>query len=515
MINISFFSNIRVKKSINYFSKFLIFFTLLSSTVLAANYPLEVLQPQEDRDIKNRFYKAYPGLEYNVRMAVIGGKFPYYHELTSAPKGMKIDSRSGEITWPNPVESKTPYRVSARITDSEHVSRSANWTIRVTKKGFIFVDAVNGTPSALGGKGTIDDPWLSLKDVYGGDTYTDKNRSFRAGEFVYFRAGTYHMDGYVDGTNEGGGDGTRLTFRSDYKPQVWLAYPGDDMPIIQQDIAHLYFEGPGGDIWLDGLDFRSDGNVRAMGMNISSIKNNVVIRRNKFSGITGGYTGGNNALIFFRQWATGGRFAIQDNEFSGVDEGYGILNYRTNKVLVENNYFHDIGTHAVGMKVQSNRWDVRANLFRNNPHNSIWEYYADHAKSKTPSGDIEISFNIIEAGGGKLSVNEAFENNGLPIYVFRNTIMDGAFQNYVVETNGPFYWKNNVIISKSGPAEKIEMKNIKSPSRLIVTDNLTGVLADEMIDTRGNLTGASARFIGTHGHQVGNPPSPVVLRLEN
>ena len=43
---------------------------------LASNYPLEILQPEaglENLVETNRFYKAYPGLEYNVRIGVIGG----------------------------------------------------------------------------------------------------------------------------------------------------------------------------------------------------------------------------------------------------------------------------------------------------------------------------------------------------------------------------------------------------------------------------------------------------------
>ncbi|MDF1881835.1 hypothetical protein JHD50_11080, partial [Sulfurimonas sp. MAG313] len=65
---------------------------LLSIGLSAANYPLEIIQPQANLDIKNRFYKAYPGLVYDVRLAVIGGAFPYSFILESGPTGMSIDS---------------------------------------------------------------------------------------------------------------------------------------------------------------------------------------------------------------------------------------------------------------------------------------------------------------------------------------------------------------------------------------------------------------------------------------
>lgn len=506
---------VKFLKSIVIFSKLVIFFIFFSSYSFASNYPLEIIQPEENIDIKNRFYKAYPGLNYNVRMGVIGGKYPFTYTLVTAPEGMTINVRTGEIDWQMPSLSKTPYNITATVTDAENTIETVSWTVLVTTDGFLFVDAKKGTAATDGGTGAKDNPWKSIKDVYGGDSKADRDRTFHAGEFVYFRSGTYLLDGYINGSNEGGADGTRLTFRYDKKPQVWLAYPGDTMPVIQQDVAHLYFEGPGRDIWLDGFHFRSDGNVRAMGMNISSIKRNVVIRRNKYSGITGGSSVGNNALIFFRYWATGGRFAIQDNEFSDVDVGYGILSYATNRVLVEDNYFHDIGAHAVGMKMQSERWDVRANLFRNNKLDSIWEYYADETKKGAPSGDTEISFNIIESDGGKIAINNKFEHNGLPIHIFRNTIMDGAFQNYVVESNGPFYWKNNVIINNTKYPQKIKKTNIKDSSRLIIENNLTGTLSDGIVGSQGNLTEEYSEFIGTHGHQSGNPPASVFLKIDN
>lgn len=502
--------NVTILKSVKYFSKIFIVFIFISNYGFAGNYPLEVLQPQEHLDIKNRFYKAYPKLEYNVRMAVIGGKFPYSYALTNAPRGMEIDSRGGEISWPSPVESSTPYSVSATVTDSENTTQSVSWTIRVTTEGFIFVDAATGTPVEQGGTGTINDPWLSLKDVYGGDTEDDQYKVFHRGEFVYWRAGTYQMDAFLA---DAGGDGVRVGFTNDRKPQVWLAYPGDAKPVMQQDLAHLYFAGSGRDVYFDGIDFRSDGNARAMGMNIASSKNNVVVRRSEFSGITGGSQGGNNALIFIRKWGRGQNYTIQDNTFSDVDVGYGILNYNTKNVLLEDNVFSTIGDHPVGMKVRSERWEVRSNRFRENPRNSI-ELHYNNLNSSSFSGDIEILFNVVETGGGRINVNQSYQDIGFPVYIYRNTFMDNAEQKYVTAGNGPFYWKNNVIINESASSDKIDRVDMKRSSRLIVKDNLTGSFADGIVDSQGSLTAAYAEFIGTHGHQLGNPPSSISLKVD-
>ncbi len=497
-----------ILKSIKYFSRIFIIFLLSSSYGFASNYPLKVIQPQENLDIENRFYKAYPELEYNVRMAVIGGEFPYSYALTNAPSGLEIDPRSGEISWPSPTESETPYSVTATVTDAENRSKSVSWTILVTKEGFIFVDAVNGTASNQGGKGTIDDPWLSLKDVYGGDSYAAKHAEHHKGEFVYWRAGTYEMDGYI---SDDGGDGLQLTISSDNKPQVWLGYPGGSMPVISQRDAHLYFEGKGRDVYLDGLDIRSDGNHRGMGIKIASIKENVVLRRNKFSGIRGGSEGGNNALVFINLWGLGTHYAIQDNEFSDVDTGYGILNYNTKFVLVEDNTFQGIGDHGVGMKVRAERWSVRSNRFRNNARFSINSYNASH--DGKPGGDVEISYNVVEAGGGEVVSNSKFESNQLPVHIFRNTFMDGARQYAVFSKNGPYFWKQNVIISDSSKPDNIDLTSVNFPERLIMEDNLSGGLASGIVNAKGNLTAAYAEFIGKRGHQLGNPPVATSLTI--
>lgn len=496
--------------SIKIFLKFFFIFIFISNYCFASNYPLEILQPQADLNTNNRFYKAYPGLEYNVRMAVIGGEYPLTYSLTTAPSGMTINRTTGEIDWPKPSKSTTPYDVTATVTDAENTTETVSWTIFVTKDGFLFVDAVNGTPAEEGGTGTIGNPWKSMKDMYGGDSKYTRIHAFHPGEFVYWRAGTYRMDiPLTHDVNEG----YRAAFIKDYKPQVWLAYPGDEQPVMQQDTAYLFFGNSGRDLYLDGLAFKSDGNLRGMGLNIASSKSNVVVRRSEFSGITGGYQGGNNALIFIKKWGVGENFTFQDNIFRDVDTGYALLNYDTTGVLVEDNLFKNIGDHPVGMKFNSKRWDVRGNRFRDNPRNSV-ELHYEGAEKSFYSGDIEIRFNAIENGGGRININQGFQKKGVPVYIYRNTIIDDAEQKYATTTNGPFYWYNNVIINDSTSTDKIDLTHIKDQSRVIVKDNLTGSLSDMIVDSQGNLTEEYADFIGRRGYQLGNQPSPIVLQID-
>ena len=69
------------------------------NSVIAANFPMDVIQPKQGFDNLNRFHRAYPGLEYSVRVAVIGGMFPFKYYLDSGPAGMTVSGNMGEITW--------------------------------------------------------------------------------------------------------------------------------------------------------------------------------------------------------------------------------------------------------------------------------------------------------------------------------------------------------------------------------------------------------------------------------
>ena len=242
---------------------------LLSGQSFAANYALEIIQPQPNLDTKNRFYKAYPGLEYNVRLAISGGNFPYRFALSNAPQGMTIDKR-GEISWPEPIESSTPYQVTATVTDFEGTTKSVSWTITVTTTGFLFVDAINGKTTDQGGTGTVENPWKTMKDVYGGDVYDSKHSDHYPGSFVYWRKGTYILDAFFEACDTA--EGCRIPW-SGRQPIVWLAYP-EEKPEINFNSggrdAHIYFYNNIANVYLDGFDFNINSSSRGKGIAIAS-----------------------------------------------------------------------------------------------------------------------------------------------------------------------------------------------------------------------------------------------------
>ncbi len=206
--------------------------------IMAANHPLEFINLGPQLSNANRARKAYPGIPYNVRAAVIGGAYPFLYDLTQAPDGMTANPNTGEVNWPDPQESAT---VTLRVTDMEGTSVSATWAITVTASGFLFIDA----SAADGGTGTLASPFNDINDFY----KSNSSDSTYAGYFLYFRTGTYVLstsDSYL-GSNE---IGLRLSCNASRKPVVWMAYPGDS-PIIDCELRKNIF-CQGDNLWFDG-----------------------------------------------------------------------------------------------------------------------------------------------------------------------------------------------------------------------------------------------------------------------
>ncbi|MCE9638039.1 MAG: IPT/TIG domain-containing protein, partial [Planctomycetes bacterium] len=77
-----------------------------------AHHPLEITNIKPSGagglDAQNRIFRAYPGIPYVIRAAVMGGSFPYTFSLSNVPAGMTVDARTGEVSWPNPTADATP-----------------------------------------------------------------------------------------------------------------------------------------------------------------------------------------------------------------------------------------------------------------------------------------------------------------------------------------------------------------------------------------------------------------------
>ena len=516
-------------------------YTSATVPVLAANYPLQLMHPRAAGTSSDnggsaisehhRIFWAYPGIEYNIRAAVIGGAYPYTYSLSNAPQGMTVDPSTGTISWPSPPQSATA-NPTLTVTDQEGTSVSAAWTIRVNPEKFLFVDADKGHEfdASPRGTGTIDNPFRRLRDIYSGTTAAAKSISTHANKIVYFRQGTYYIDGHLE--NVGAYDGYslgRMALSDTVKPVAWLAYPGET-PTIDGHCeaatprparsrpcnrgAHIAFYGTANNVYWDGL--------RIVNMAIHAVRtegagNYQVFRRGTWSIQGPTVRSANAGMITFS--ASGGAgspmgsyTAIQDNVFSEIDGGMCVEMSSVQRILIEDNVCHTVyssnataddgGVFIKGGEMQ--RVTVRANTFRNMARRAI-------AGNMLVLRSAEILFNRVldihniesYTGGTNYDpVALAINQNGAAgvIHIYRNTFVGRVLVHNTDDADGPFYFNDNVIVNND-PGSHIVFDNVTAPSRVIITDNLVGGPRQKIVDEQGNLIGNNEASIGKRGHQ--------------
>ncbi len=469
----------------------------------AANYPLELINIRSGMDPNNRILRAYPGVEYNIRAAVIGGAYPFTFSLSNAPAGMTIDSRSGLVVWPNPQASATP---TIRVTDSEGTTVAASWTITVTTDGFRFVDAVNGRNAANNGcssgcgNGSSSNPWRTISDMYYNAQATD---------FVYFRSGRYFV---TDLPRVGaGGAWERIEFADYRNPSVWLAAPGHN-PII--DFAN----GPlirlrGNTVYIDGFETT---NSRYIGFQYSSLGGiGPTFRRLRMHTSGPGLDGSNAAMILLNVFDAPTNYTvIQDSEFFDINYGTGncaLKIYSQAKILIESNYFHhtDNGAEAVvALKQDIRQFTVRSNVF-NIPGKAIGGNLSSYQNAETRTTHGEILFNNVIAGMFAIDLNQ--NSQAAQIYVYRNTLVGPVRVREADANDGPFTFTRNVIVNNDAgtpSGSHISHYYVTDPSRIVAVQNLAGYPSDNIVDSSGNLTSGYASYVGNTGHMVGPAPAP-------
>ncbi|MES2935107.1 MAG: putative Ig domain-containing protein, partial [Pseudomonadota bacterium] len=494
--------------------------TYCASHAADSPYALEIIQPRAGLNTENRFYKAYPNLPYEVRAAVIGGSYPYTFALTTAPAGMTVDKNTGLIKWPTPPASGTAYPVKLTVTDKALVSKQVSWTIKVTTDKFMFVDQANGHNGATG---TINDPVKGVIDVYGGSTYDDKYSEKNKDYFVYFKNGTYSLEGFRGEPPLT--QGLQMTYR---QPLVWMAYPGAAPVIEMSKVAFRLVDTEGDNLYIEGFDIDTINTDAAtefrMGFRIGSLSNNVTFRKNKFHNISP--TGGsyNQSAIMISRDAPGKYWSFQDNEFYNLGTAYGILGYTAQKVLIEDNYFHEEtgagGGHPIGPKTSTRQWFIRHNTIKNAKEYAIWVYGNKEDTTPTTS-DIEISYNNVsmQPGGFALDINLASLPEGMgPVYVFRNTFKGDITLNTTNTNVGPLTLKKNVFINSM--ANGYSCLGCLNTSNNFVSDNLVGTAAAGIIDGNGKLTTAYKNYLGNTGWEIfpqtqqqGRSPVPELMLL--
>jgi hypothetical protein len=497
------------------FAAIIMFWLCLSGNSFAAYFPLEItnIKPSGTGSpaipSTNRIFRAYPGITYNIRPAVIGGLYPFTFSLSGQPSGMTINSSTGEITWVNPQTNSGTITLS--VTDADNTTVTTTWAITVSTSGFVFVNgSYSGTET-----GSITQPYSSLANLLAGDhTYTD---------IVYFRTGTYPLFSYNP-------IGTGDMYLQD-RPQYWIAYPGETVTLTGESGAHIRSDKA---VYFDGLKFDTFTSYAMMlygGHHYQTIRNCTFTNLTPLNG-----TNNNYGFIYTTeaQSSPGYYSVVQGNEFSNYagSSAVGSL-YDDYKMLIEDNYIHDdlysaliTIRNGISAKYRTNQITVR--------HNRVimtdgYAFGRGSMNGPLEGADgIDCSFNLFvnQAGSFVDDFNgSSYTQDGSTknFYFYRNTVsglilfefLDGTSANTCTQYSmGPFTIDHNVIINSNTAGSGWFMHNYigygssnSDPSTspwncLTDTNNLKGLPATGIIDSNGLLTSGYLSYKGNTGWEI-------------
>ena len=126
----------------------------------------------------------------------------------------------------------------------------------------------------------------------------------------------------------------------------------------------------------------------------------------------------------------------------------------------------------------------------------------------------EILFNkIMNSGVNAMVVNQ--NGNAGPVYIERNTIVGRVEVRSASSTDGPFYFRNNVIINNDPGNHLFFVDSLAT--RVVTSDNLVGTASAGIVDSSGLLTNQYGQYRGNRGFEIGDtarPSPPSSLRAE-
>ena len=487
----------------------------LAQTTAPPFYPLEItnIGPIGVNGLNgnNRIFRAYPGLEYNIRAAVVGGVYPFRYSLSNAPSGMTINPNTGEIVWPNPQANAS--NITLTVQDQAGTSRTATWSITVSTNGFKFLDATNGRNAANNGctsscgTGTQTNPWRTLGDLSLNDSAID---------ITYFKNGVYSVLDTPDSVRSG-----RVIFSDRPGASVpgsvmWIAYPGHQ-PTLDFGYRPGVTTGNtlrhnGDNVYIDGFEGINSYHI-ALQFEPTSNWRGGTYRRLRMHELGPGGDGTNSAYIMTVSTYPNVSYGlvIQDSSFydlriDDADAACTIKIYSQLKMLIEDTVQFN-GIKATEIKADVRQYTVRANTFYNLTGNAIGGNMHGcvgcngGADSFTTGG--EILFNNVRGPGQALELNQ--DGFAIRTHVYRNTFRGRVGVVRTDSADGPFYISNNVIVSNdAGTPSGSHIYNfeVTDPSRVVLSNNLVGYPADNIIDSQGNLTPAYAQYVGSRGYQT-------------
>ena len=292
--------------------------------------------------------KAYPGMEYDYRLAVRGGAYPYQFRLNQAPTGMLIHNRKGILKWQAP---QTPglHDVQVEIKDSTGAILQHNFQINVTTSGFYFISP-NGNDN---NDGSINNPIQTIDGL--------GLKRYPADSIVYFHGGDYVLTKTVQ-MNTGG------------FPKYWMAVPGELPRVDCGDRAYCIgnFKDFESGYLFKGFEFH---NTSFKYFSIGGTKiEKIRWRKNLFrdlvvTSLSNAYE--NPSFIFF--WDIGGFTRDRNTVLAGSTQ------YKN--MVIQENEFTQIANYPGKQHASSSVWyDVHFSMFEDNLVHDVTDGYGFNDK---------------------------------------------------------------------------------------------------------------------------------------
>jgi parallel beta-helix repeat protein len=451
--------------------------------------PLSIVAPRPEMSESSRYARAYPGLRYEVPVAVLGGAWPFAYELTAAPAGMTIgehhgDEDYGRVVWETPTAEESPHAVEVTVTDQEGTQASVAFSIAVTTDGFLFVDAANGDDQ---NSGTLEAPFQTIDGFYRGDKWD----ATHSGSIVYYRAGTYRTDAAPLE------DDIRLSFIGDAKPVAHLGYPGETA-IIDVRNGHFNFYGGVVDVFASNLVWTEVGNNNLFhALSLDSDSQRMVVFDNVFEQpVGGGGIGSNSSVIFISSGATVTPYwTISHNTFLGSNGCMAVEAYLCSDGVFEGNVLSSNEDGGIYLKNSNPRWSIRNNQGLSG--NSSFLARVDAYNGSADVDDVEVCWNNwASSGAGFVLGYEANDYGDFTAY--RNTWQIGHHE-VINAASAALSMIHDVAQHDGGHAEAVSLENTS------VEPAVEEQLAETrgLVDAEGRLVGRyREQYLGTRGAEV-------------
>lgn len=469
----------------------LVFFIATATVINAANIPLDIINWDKTGD-NNRARWAYPGIKYEVPVAVEGGVYPLTYELVIAPSGMTINS-SGIIEWDNPTVSGSPYSVTVKVADSENNTDTSSISITVTdsKSRFLFVDGSYSGEEL----GTLAQPYTNLEDVW---THT---LSSGGGEVLYFRTGTYILP--HSRTSSFRRDSYRIRVGPDATlpaPSAFLAYPGELVTIdMEKDSDAAVYKGYNftiygqPDIFFGGLII---DNAWSYAISAQSSAPFMTVYKCDFRNIEAEDPFDGNFSYINYMIADHSYNVIHSNKF-GEKSSYiapiGISNiklYTSRHFVVLENSFHNL-SDAIDLKDSTDYITFRRNKIYNTNFQAM-----GYSNGSLHS---DVSFNFFYQS--ELSIYLASGRIVSNFWFYRNTLYDSYGYLRNIDNDDSVFMANNVIVYNQGDTGDVTTDSYwrnrveyrYSPNvhnvQVVWVGGLYGDIVDNIINSVGELQG--------------------------